>query len=152
MKKFLILLLLLVILVPCFARTYTEEEFDEVYNALEETSNLLEEAETKISSLSEANQKLVKQLESAKAELEKTYDLLDKAEKELRNSSKIINTLNNQKFLVGGGAAFKSDFSSFNFGLKLNAGYKIWLGYIMGDLAYYNDKSLSLGVSYNLVF
>ena len=152
MKKILILLLLLIIITPCFAKTYTEEEFDEVYNALVETNSLLEEAETKISSLSEANQKLVDQLVSAKAELEKTYDLLDKAEKELRNSSKIINTLNNQKILIGGGIAFKSDFSSFNFGLKLNAGYKIWLGYIMGDLAYYNDKSISFGISYNLIF
>ena len=152
MKKILILILILLAVLPCFAKTYTEEEFNEVYNALEQTSSLLEEAETKLISLSESNQKLVNQLSSAKSELEKVYDLLDRAEKELDNSSKIINTLNNQKIFLGGGAIIKSDFNSFNFGLKINAGYKLWLGFLAGEFAYFNDKSISFGISYNFVF
>ena len=138
MKKALIIILVLLVLAPCFARTFTEEEFYEVYDALLESTEKLKEADLTINSL--------------KTELDNTYSLLDKAEKELLNSAKIIETLNHQKFLIGGGAVLKTDFESLNFGLKINAGYKLWVGYLAASVAYYNDKSMNFGVSYNLVF
>lgn len=138
MKKALIIILVLLVLAPCFARTFTEEEFYEVYDALLESTEKLKEADLTINSL--------------KAELDNTYSLLDKAEKELLNSAKIIETLNHQKFLIGGGAVLKTDFESLNFGLKINAGYKLWVGYLAASVTYYNDKSMNFGVSYNLVF
>ena len=70
----------------------------------------------------------------------------------MRNSAKIIDTLNNQKFLLGGGLILNTDFKSrFLFGGKINAGYKIWLGYLAGEIAFFNDKSFTFGVSYNVV-
>lgn len=138
MKKVLIIILVLLVLAPCFARTFTEEEFYEVYDALLESTEKLKEADLTINSL--------------KAELDNTYSLLDKAEKELLNSAKIIETLNHQKFLIGGGAVLKTNFESLNFGLKINAGYKLWIGYLAAGVAYYNDKSMNFGVSYNIIF
>ena len=44
MKKILVILIILLTMIPCFARTYTEEEFREVYNALVESTELLEES------------------------------------------------------------------------------------------------------------
>ena len=159
MKKVLILLLILFITIPCFARTYTEEEFREVYNALKETNDLLLEAKTtivdlqsQITELSESNSKLIDQLNSSKEELKKTYSLLDTAEKELKNSAKIIDRLNNQKLILGGGLMLNTDFTSkILYGAKLNAGYKLWLGFVSGEFAIFNDKSFNFGVSYSIV-
>ena len=160
MKRLFIVLLILFILVPCFARTFSEEEFYEVYNALQESTELLKEANATIDALKErivelsgSNQELIEQLSSAKSSLESVYSLLGKAEEELRNSTKVINTLSNQKFLIGGGALLNTDFKSrFLFGAKVNIGYKIWLGYLAGEIAFFNDKSFTFGVTYNLVF
>ena len=159
MKKVLILLLILFITIPCFARTYTEEEFREVYNALKETNDLLLEAKTtivdlqsQITELSESNSKLIDQLNSSKEELKKTYSLLDTAEKELKNSAKIIDRLNNQKLILGGGLMLNTNFTSkILYGAKLNAGYKLWLGFVSGEFAIFNDKSFNFGVSYSIV-
>ena len=159
MKKILIILLVLFMVIPCFARTFTEEEFYEVYDALQQSTELLKEADNTINSLkeqidalTESNQKLISQLESAKSELNNAYDLLDKAEKELNNSSKIIETLNNQRLLIGGGVVLNTDFANrIIYGAKINAGYKLWLGYIAGEVQYFNDRSFTFGVSYNIV-
>lgn len=159
MKKVLILLLILFITIPCFARTYTEEEFREVYNALKETNDLLLEAKAtivdlqgQITELSESNSKLIDQLNSSKEELKKTYSLLDTAEKELKNSAKIIDKLNNQKLILGGGLILNTNFTSkILYGAKLNAGYKLWLGFVSGEFAIFNDKSFNFGVSYSIV-
>ena len=145
---------------PVFARTYTEEEFYEVYDALQESTELLKQADETIASLkeqaaalTESNEKMIEQLKSAKSELEDVYKLLEKAEKELKNSNKIIEKLNNQKILIGGGALLRTDFASVpTFGFKINAGYKLWLGFITGEFSLYNDKSMNFGVTYNLVF
>lgn len=160
MKKLIIVLLIMLVLVPCFARTYTEEEFREVYDALKETNDLLiESKETivdlqgQIDALTESNNKLITELESAKSELQDAYKLLDKAETELRNSAKIIDKLNNQKILLGLGLLLNTDFTSkINYGAKINGGCKIWLGYIVGEFAIFNDKSFTFGVSYNITF
>lgn len=159
MKKLLVIFLILLAVVPCFARTYTEEEFREVYNALKETNDLLVEAkstivdlQSQVDALTESNNKLISQLESSKSELEETYKLLDKAEKELKNSAKIIDKLNNQKLILGGGVALATDFSSkILYGAKVNAGYKVWLGYINGEFALFNNKTFTFGVSYSIV-
>lgn len=159
-KKLLLIFLVLMIVVPCFARTYTEEEFREVYDALKESTELLKKADSTIDSLKEqvseltkSNEEMIAQLNSAKSELETVYSLLDKAEKELKNSAKVIDTLNNQRILLGGGAVLRTDFvSAPTFGFKVNAGYKLWLGFIAGELSMYNDKSMNFGVSYNIVF
>lgn len=160
MKKILVILLIALALIPCFARTYTEEEFREVYDALKETNDLLiESKETivdlqgQVDALTESNKKLIAELESAKAELQDAYKLLDKAETELRNSAKIIDKLNNQRILLGLGLALNTDFASgINYGARINCGCKIWLGYIVGDFAIFNDKSFTFGVSYNIAF
>ena len=160
MKKALITVLMILLLIPVFARTFSEEEFYEVYDALQETTQLLKEADAtietlraQIEKLSGSNQELIEQLNSAKSGLVSAYSLLDKAEQELRNSAKVIDTLSNQKFFIGGGVQMRTDFVSLaNFGAKVNAGYKIWLGYLVGEFSYYTDKSLGFGVSYNLVF
>ena len=160
MKRILIIALLLLMIVPCFARTFTEEEFYEVYDALQETTQLLKDADEtieslreQIASLSGSNQELINQLNSAKSGLQSAYALLDKAEAELRNSAKIIDTLNNQNFLLGGGLIVRTDFKeAFNFGFNINAGYKVWIGYLTGNFSMYNDKSMNFGLSYNIVF
>ena len=159
MKKLLIIVLAVLLMIPCFARTFSEEEFYEVYDALQESTELLKEANETIEALKEqivelsgSNQELINQLNSAKSGLESAYSLLGKAETELRNSAKIIDTLSNQKFLLGGGLMLNTDFKSrFLFGAKINAGYKIWLGYLTGEIAFFNDKSFTFGVSYNVV-
>lgn len=160
MKKLIVVLLIMLALIPCFARTYTEEEFREVYDALKETNDLLiESKETivdlqgQVDTLTESNKKLISELESAKAELQDAYKLLDKAETELRNSAKIIDKLNNQRILLGLGLALNTDFASrINYGARINCGCKIWLGYIVGDFVIFNDKSFTFGVSYNITF
>lgn len=160
MKKLLIVLIVLLIAIPCFARTYTEEEFREVYDALKETNELLKESKTtivelqeQIDALKESNNKLIEQLESSKAELENVYKLLDTAETELRNSASIIDKLNNQKVFLGVGAVLNTDFvSRIIYSAKINAGYKLWLGFVVGEIAMYNDKSFTFGVSYNIAF
>lgn len=160
MKKLIVVLLIMLALIPCFARTYTEEEFREVYDALKETNDLLiESKETivdlqgQVDALTESNNKLIAELESAKAELQDAYNLLDKAETELRNSAKIIDKLNNQRILLGLGLALNTDFASrINYGIRINGGCKIWLGYIVGEFAVFNDKSFTFGVSYNIAF
>ena len=160
MKKLIVVLLIMLALVPCFARTYTEEEFREVYDALKETNDLLiESKETivdlqgQVDALTKSNNKLIAELESAKAELQNAYGLLDKAETELRNSAKIIDKLNNERVLIGLGFAMNTDFTSrINVGAKINGGCKIWLGYIVGEFAIFNDKSFTFGVSYNITF
>ena len=160
MKKLLVIILLIALLtIPCFARTYTEEEFREVYNALVESNDLLKEAkvtitdlQAQVDKLTESNKTLISQLNSAKDELNSAYSLLDKAQKELENSAKIINKLNNQKILLGGGVGLSTDFNSIPiYGFKADFGYKIWLGYIGADLMIYNNKSFSFGVFYNIV-
>ena len=159
MRKFLIILLILFLAIPCFARTFTEEEFYEVYDALQQSTELLKEADTTINSLKEqidtltdSNQKLITQLDSAKSELNNAYDLLSKAEKELNNSSKIIETLNNQRLLIGGGVVLNTDFQNrIIYGAKINAGYKLWLGFVAGEMQYFNDRSFTFGISYNVV-
>lgn len=159
MKKILVILIILLVMIPCFARTYTEEEFREVYDALVESTELLEESKSTISdlqaqidSLTESNNKLIDQLESAKSELKEANSLLEKAEKELNNSSKIIEKLNNQRILIGGGLMLNTDFQQkIIYGAKINAGYKLWLGYFAGEFQIFNDKSFSFGVSYNVV-
>lgn len=159
MRKILVILLVLFMIVPCFARTFTEEEFYEVYDALQQSTELLKEADNTINSLkeqidalTESNQKLISQLESAKSELNNAYDLLDKAEKELNNSSKIIETLNNQRLLIGGGVVLNTDFlNRIIYGAKINAGYKLWLGFVVGEVQYFNDRSFTFGISYNVV-
>ena len=91
-------------------------------------------------------------MKSSKSELENVYKLLDKAENDLKESSKIISVLNNQKLLIGGGVGLMTDFSSkILYGAKLNAGYKLWLGFISGELAVFNDKSFTFGITYNMV-
>lgn len=159
MKKILVILIILLTMIPCFARTYTEEEFREVYNALVESTELLEESKATISdlqsqidSLTESNNKLIDQLESAKSELKEANSLLEKAEKELKNSSKIIEKLNNQRILIGGGLMLSTDFQQkIIYGAKINAGYKLWLGYFAGEFQLFNDRTFSFGVSYNVV-
>ena len=160
MKKILVILIILLAMIPCFARTYTEEEFREVYNALVESTELLEESKATISdlqsqidNLTESNNKLIDQLESAKSELKEVNSLLEKAEKELNNSSKIIEKLNNQRILIGGGLMLSTDFQQkIIYGAKINAGYKLWLGYFAGEFQLFNDRTFSFGVSYNVVF
>ena len=160
MKKIIIIILILLLVAPVFARTFTEEEFYEVYDALQESTELLKQADETISSLNEqvnslteSNEKMIEQLKSAKSELEDVYKLLEKAEKELKNSNKIIEKLNNQRILIGGSALLRTDFASVpTFGFKFNAGYKVWLGYVSGEFSVFNDKSMIFGVSYNLVF
>lgn len=159
MKKILVILIILLAMIPCFARTYTEEEFREVYNALVESTELLEESKATISdlqsqidNLTESNNKLIGQLESAKSELKEANSLLEKAEKELKNSSKIIEKLNNQRILIGGGLMLSTDFQQkIIYGAKINAGYKLWLGYFAGEFQLFNDRTFSFGVSYNVV-
>lgn len=159
MKKILVILIILLTMIPCFARTYTEEEFREVYNALAESTELLEESKATISdlqsqidNLTESNNKLIDQLESAKSELKEANSLLEKAEKELKNSSKIIEKLNNQRILIGGGLMLSTDFQQkIIYGAKINAGYKLWLGYFAGEFQLFNDRTFSFGVSYNVV-
>lgn len=161
MKKAILIItvMLLAISIVC-ANTYTQEEFDEVYNALLKSNELLKEADAtiellkgKVDELTESNQSLIEQLKSVNLQLESVNELLDKAEKELKNSNKVIEMLNNQKILIGGGAFLKTDFASVpGFGFKINAGYKIWLGYMALEFAYHNDKSFGFGVSYNIVF
>lgn len=159
MKKILVIFIILLAMIPCFARTYTEEEFREVYNALAESTELLEESKATISdlqsqidNLTESNNKLIDQLESAKSELKEANSLLEKAEKELNNSSKIIDKLNNQRILIGGGLMLSTDFQQkIIYGAKINAGYKLWLGYFTGEFQLFNDRTFSFGVSYNVV-
>ena len=148
-----------------FDYKYTREELislikKDVNKTIAITEELLKEANTTIDALKErivelsgSNQELIEQLSSAKSSLESVYSLLGKAEEELRNSTKVINTLSNQKFLIGGGALLNTDFKSrFLFGAKINIGYKIWLGYLAGEVAFFNDKSFTFGVTYNLIF
>jgi len=159
MKKIFVIILILLVAATGFARTYSEEEFREVYDALSESTELLKEAENtiislqeQIKSLTDSNNKLQAQLESAKSELEDVYSLLDNAEKELNNSSKIIDKLNNQRILLGGGVTLNTDFQNrIIYGAKINAGYKLWLGYITGEVNMFNDRSFTFGVSYNVV-
>lgn len=159
-KVILIITIMLLAMSIVMADTYTQEEFDEVYNALNKSNEMLKEADATIDSLKAqvdeltiSNQSLIDQLKSTKEQLDSVSVLLDKAEKELNNSSKVISTLNGQRILVGGGAFIKTDFASVpNFGFKVNAGYKIWLGYIALEFSYLNDKSMGFGVSYNIVF
>ena len=158
-KAILIIAILLLAMSVALANTYTQEEFDEVYNALVKSNEMLKEANATIESLKAqvndltvSNQSLIDQLKSTKAQFDSVSSLLDKAEKELNKSSKVIDTLNNQRILIGGGALLKTDFASVpNFGFKVNAGYKIWLGYIALEFSYLNDKSMGFGVSYNIV-
>lgn len=158
-KVILIMMVVLLAMSVALADTYTQEEFDEVYNALQKTNELLKEADAVIDSLKDqvndltsSNQSLIDQLKSAKSELDDVYKLLDKAEKELKNSNKVIEELNGQKILLGGGAFIKTDFASVpSFGFKVNAGYKLWLGYAALEFTYHSDKSMGFGVSYNIV-
>ena len=150
-KTILILILALLVLPLCFARTYTEEEFLEVYNALIESTELLEEANNTINSLKDSNEKLIAQLESAKTKFIEINKLLEEAKKELADSSKTIESLLNQKIFLGAGVAVTSDFSSIAIGAKINFGYKLWLGHIIGDVSVFSNKTFAFGLSYSII-
>lgn len=158
MKKIIVtLLIFLALAVPCFAETtFTEEEFYEVYDALQETTGLLTEANStienlqeQIKDLTESNTKLTEQAEYYKNKLGYYSDLLSKSETELNNSTKQIESLLNKNFLLSGGVLMPFD---FNFGFKVGLGYKVWIGYLTGEFTWQKDKTFGLGLSYSIVF
>lgn len=160
MKKILVILMLVLLFItPCFAKTYTEEEFNEVYKALEDTTVLLEKAnytiedlKDQVNNLTASNKRLTNSLELAQAELDNSYAVFEKTEKEINRSTKLIKTLINQKILIGAGVAAKTNFSdSFSLGYKFRLGYKVWLGYLAGDVTIFNDKTYGIGITYNFV-
>lgn len=157
MKKILIILIMILLVVPCFARTYTEEEFNEVYNALLNSTKLLDEAEATINTLNSdieklntVNNSLTTRLEFTKTELENALAVLEAAEKELNSSTKVIKSLSNKSFMFGLGALVKTDFKDISFGVKLVFGHSLWVGYLSLDTMIYNDKSFGVGLTYSL--
>lgn len=156
MKKFLILLLVILVVVPCFANTYTEEEFYEVYDALKETTTLLEEANSTISSLQEQiavlkenSEKLTAKLDFTQGKLDYLSSVLKETKQELSDSNDIITKLLNQKFITTAGIVMSFD---PGFGFKLGLGYKVWLGYLVGEFSWFNERNPVIGISYSIVF
>lgn len=157
MKKIItILLILLAAVSTVFATTYTEEEFYEVYDALQETTDLLTEANStienlqeQIKALAESNAKLTEQVDHYKGKLEYYSGLLGQTEKELSNSTDQLTKLLNRNFILSGGVLMPFD---FNFGFKVGLGYKVWIGYLAGEFTWQKDKTFGLGLSYSIVF
>lgn len=160
-KAILIFLILALVLIPIFARTYTEEEFREVYDALSKTNELLKEKQAeveelynKITSLTELNTSLAIELENTTKLLNETDTLLQEAKKQLESSNKVINSLNNKNWVIGAHAGinnWRSVDVSPVFGGGIDLGYRIWLGYVLADFSLYSDKSYTIGLGYSFV-
>ena len=161
-KLILIILAIVLIMAPLAARTYTEEEFREVYDALNETNELLKAKQAEVEELYAQIDKLVKNNEIITNELKVTLDMLEEtnltlqeAKKQLTSSNKVIESLRNQKIMLGGLLGinnWKDIKTAPALGVGVTAGYKVWLGYITGNFLYYTDTSYSLSLGYSFVF
>lgn len=160
MRKIIIVLLLLtVIFSPVFARNYTEEEFREVYNALQETTELLKNKQAELDALNievdklmNTNEQLLEKLTTAISLLNESNTLLQETRSRLDSSNSVINKLNSQSWLLGGHVGCKGLLDNIKTGWGIDIGHKLWLGYVTGSFSLYNDKSLSVSAGYSFVF
>lgn len=160
MKKIIVILLVFILsLSCCFA--ITNEEFNEVYNALEESTKVIEELSNTIASLQDkillletSNKVLEQELQNSKTMISILDNALTGTEKNLEKSNKIIKSLNNQKFLLGitGGVDNIGLNNNINFGIGVNIGYKLWLGYLSFSITGFTDKTINTSIGYNFIF
>lgn len=160
MKKIFLILLITIISIASVFAVVTDEEFDEVYNQLEVSTNALiaqqetiSELTTQIDKLVSNNKSLTESLKTSSEEIKTLNSLLNESKTNLDKSSSSIRSLLNKKLIAEAKIGVSFVDTKPYIGAGIGFGYKVFtFGYLKANFFMNTRRDFDVSLSYDIVF